>query len=272
MQTHKQLADGSEIPAIGFGTWQLHAWEAKKAVTHALNAGYRLIDTARIYMNESAVGAAIAESEVKREDVFITTKLWNRSQGAKKPHKAFNNSLRRLKLDYIDLYLIHWPVSGKRLDTWQALCEIQETGKAKAIGVSNYTVRHLEELLLSSKIVPAVNQIEFHPFIYEQQKETLDFCKQQGIVVEAYSPLAHGHRMNDPVLQGLAKKHSKSVAQILLRWAIQHNTIPIPKSSTENRIKENFAVFDFELSNDEMDSVNNLSDGTRTCLNPVTME
>lgn len=272
MIPHKQLANGTDVPTIGFGTWQLHAWEAKTAVSYALASGYRLIDTARVYLNESAVGSAIAESGIPREEIFVTTKLWNMSQGDKKPFKAFDNSLKRLKLDYIDLYLIHWPVSNKRLHSWQALSQIYESGKARAIGVSNYTVRHLSELLDASDITPAVNQIEFHPFIYGDQKETLDFCRKHGIAVEAYSPLAHGHRMNDPVLTRIAENYGKSVAQVLLRWAWQHDTIPIPKSSSENRIKENISIFDFALSEADMRDLNNLSDGTRTCLDPNTME
>ncbi len=246
--------------------------QAKQAVTSALEIGYRLIDTARIYMNERHVGAAIRESNLVRSDIFVTTKLWNFNQGAKKPRKAFDKSLKRLGLDYIDLYMIHWPVPDKRQESWLALEQIYKEGRAKAIGVSNYTVKHLEELLATASVVPAVNQVEFHPFLYEEQAELLEFCKQHGIIVEAYSPLAHGHRMDDPVLVRVAASHGKSVPQVMLRWAVQHGTVPIPKSTNPERIRENFEIFNFELSANEILDINGLSDGLRTCWNPENLK
>lgn len=267
-----KLNTGNAIPAIGFGTWQiLPGSRTRKAVTSALEAGYRLIDTARIYGNETSVGKAIASSPVPREETFITTKLWNASQGYDKAHRAFRNSLKRLGLDYVDLYLIHWPVTAKRQDSWRALTEIHAAGLAKNIGVSNYTIRHLEELLSETSIVPAVNQIEFHPFLYEEQKPLLEFCRQQGIVVEAYSPLAHGKRINSDILSVIAAKHGKSSAQVVLRWCVQHGTIPLPKSNNPDHIRDNADIFDFELTQKEMEQINSLSDGTRTCWNPSNM-
>lgn len=263
-----ELNTGAKIPLIGFGTWQMRGGQARRAVEAALQTGYRLIDTARIYMNERNVGAAIRASGIRRDDIFVTTKLWNSSHGRRRARAAFHKSLRRLGLDYVDLYLVHWPVSGKREETWRVLEEVHRSGQARAIGVSNYTVRHLKELLANTGTVPAVNQVEFHPFLYREQIELLDFCKRHKIIVEAYSPLAHGHRMDDPVLERIAGSHHKSVPQIMLRWALQHGTVPIPKSTHPERIRENFEIFDFELSDKEMSSVNGLSDGLRTCWNP----
>lgn len=267
------LNTGDYLPAIGFGTWKIRLnGNAKRAVATALKAGYRLIDTARIYGNEKGVGAAIAASGLKREDLFVTTKLWNADQGYDSAFKAFDESLGKLGLDYIDLYLIHWPVTGKRSDSWRALREIYKSGRSKAIGVSNYTVRHLQELMAESKVVPAVNQVEFHPFIYKDQRELLEFCKAHDIIVEAYSPLAHGERLNDDTITEIANKYNKTNGQILLRWAIQHGTVPIPKSSNPAHIQENLAVFDFELASRDMEALSNLSDGGRTCWDPSDME
>lgn len=260
------------MPPIGFGTWQLHRQEAYEAVSLALGEGYRMIDTARIYLNEGAVGKAIRDSKIPREEIFVTTKLWNTSHGKIRAPRAFNASLRRLKMDYVDLYLIHWPMSKHRNETWKVLEKIQAEGKAKAIGVSNYTVRHLEELMSKSSVLPAVNQVEFHPFIYKEQIELLEFCENHGITLEAYSPLAHGHRMDDAVLIKIAKAHGKSVAQIMLRWAVEHGTVPIPKSTSRERMAENINIFDFKLSSQEIQSINELSDGLRTCWNPEAIE
>jgi diketogulonate reductase-like aldo/keto reductase len=255
-----KLNSGAEMPAIGFGTWQIDDQdEASEAVKTAIEVGYRLIDTARIYGNEQGVGVGIKESGVPREEIFITTKLWNDDQGYESALKAYDASLKRLGLEYLDLYLIHWPATDKRAESWKALQEIHSKGLAKAIGVSNYTVQHLKELLENSDVIPAVNQIEFHPFIYKEQKEVLEFCKQKGIIVEAYSPLAQAQDMENTTLHAVAERHGKTIAQVMLRWAIQHGTVPIPKSTNTGRIKENFQVFDFELSDEEMHTINNLS-------------
>ena len=256
-----KLNDGCAIPQLGLGVWQIPAGrKCEAAVLAALEAGYRHIDTASFYGNEESVGAAVKASGIGREEIFVTTKLWNRDQGYESALSAFDESLKRLSLEYIDLYLIHWPGhnAGARLDSWRALTELHEGDQAKSIGVSNYEVRHLEELLEKSSLVPTVNQIEFHPFIYDKQLSILEFCKAQGIVVEAYSPLNRGHNMNEPVLEGVARQHGKSVVQVMLRWAIQHGTVPIPKSAHPERIRENLEIFDFELTKDEMHAVNQL--------------
>lgn len=272
VQTIK-LNTGANMPAIGFGTWKIRFnGNAKKVVKQALDAGYRLIDTAKIYGNEKGVGAAIRESGIDRKEIFVTTKLWNGDQGYDNALNAFDESLKKLGLEYVDLYLIHWPVTGKRLDSWRALQDIHRGGKAHNIGVSNFTVRHLEELVSKSEMVPSVNQIEFHPFIYKDQKPILDFCKQHKIVVEAYSPLAHGNRINDPVIRQIADKYKKSAAQIMLRWALQHGTVPIPKSTDQQRIVENIDIFDFNLSDNDLEVINNLSCSMRTCWDPTSME
>jgi diketogulonate reductase-like aldo/keto reductase len=261
-----------KIPAIGFGTWQIENQnEAQEAVKVALDVGYRLIDTAKIYGNEEGVGKGIKESGLDRSDIFITTKLWNGDQGYDSALKAFEKSLERLGLEYLDLYLIHWPATDKRAESWKALQKIYAEGLAKNIGVSNYTVRHLQELLSGSKVVPAVNQIEFHPFIYNDQKEVLEFCKEKGIIIEAYSPLARAKDLNNTTLHAVAERHGKTIAQVMLRWAIQHGTVPIPKSTNAGRIKENFNVFDFELAEEEMESINRLSSGNHVTWDPTNL-
>jgi len=267
-----KLNNGLEIPPIGFGTWQiLLNRKTKASVLHALAAGYRLIDTAKVYGNEKGVGRAMRESGIAREAIFVTTKLWNGEQGYESAIDAFDVSLTRLGLDYIDLYLIHWPVTGKRTESWRALEDIYNVGRAKAIGVSNYTVRHLQEVLDRGSIVPAVNQIEFHPYLYKEQVPTLDFCKKHKIIVEAYSPLAHAAKMDEPVILDIAKETGKTYAQVMLRWALQHGTVPLPKSSNPRRIKENIEIFDFELSERQMKKINGLSNGMRTCWDPSEM-
>lgn len=271
METPKlRLNTGAEIPVIGFGTWQLSPEDAHSSVTQALEIGYRLIDTAKIYRNEEAVGEAIKQSGVPREQIFVTTKLWNGDQGYDSALKAFEQSLQRLGLDYLDLYLIHWPGDDKkrRADSWKALGDIYKEGRSKAIGISNFTVRHLQELLDSSAIVPAVNQVEFHPFIYQEQKELLDFCEAEGIIFEAYSPLARG-RLSDPMLSERGGKYGKSASQVMLRWAIQHGTVPLPRSSQEEHILENFEVFDFELTDGDMEAIDNIQQAGRTTWDPT---
>lgn len=249
------------MPAIGFGTWSLYGSEAVDAIKSAIQSGYRLIDTAKVYGNEKEVGQAIASSLEPRSEVFVTTKLWTGNQGYDSALKALDESLGRLALEYVDLYLIHSPKpsASLRSDSWRAFQELRAAGKAKAIGVSNYTAGHLRELLGQSPEVPAVNQILFNPFVYKEQKPIIDFCKQHNILVEAYSPLARGDDLNSEVISAIAKKLAKTNAQVLLRWAIQHGTVPIPKSGNPNRIRENISVFDFELLAEDMRSLDSLS-------------
>jgi len=258
------------MPAIGFGTWQIFPnGRAQRATDEALSAGYRLIDTARIYGNERGVGRALqARTDIAREDIFVTTKLWNSNHGYDEAINAHGKSLERLGTDYTDLYLIHWPVAKKRQESWRALCELYKTGRTKAIGVSNYTIQHLEELMSESDIVPAVNQVEFHPYLYEEQAPVVEFCKRHNIVLEAYSPLAHGRKSDDNRLSDMAAKYGKSASQIILRWCVQHGAVPLPKTTNADHMIENANVFDFELAASEMDRINDLSDGTRTCWNP----
>jgi diketogulonate reductase-like aldo/keto reductase len=235
--------------------------ECIDATAEALRTGYRLIDTAKIYGNEAEVGEAIRQSSVPREEILVTTKLWPGDFGYDSALQAFDDSLERLGLDYIDLYLIHWPREDKsaRHESWRAMTELKKQKLAKNIGVSNFQVSHLKDLIDASNVPPAVNQIEFHPYIYHEQKATLDFCRRHKITVEAYSPLSHGHGLDSITAMDIAERSGRTPAQILLRWAIQHGTVPIPKSAHLQRIKENFEVFDFELSDEDMWMLDELS-------------
>jgi len=265
IKTIAKVNNGTKIPILGLGVWQISAGKVcEGAVSAALEAGYRHIDTAAIYENEESVGNAIKKSSIPREEIFITTKLWNDDHG--NVEKAFNESLKKLQLDYVDLYLMHFPVP-KRNSSWKILEKIYKSGKAKAIGVSNFTIRHLKELLENSDVIPAVNQVEFHPYLY--QKELLDFCNEKGIKVEAYSPLTHGKKLNDRRLLEIAKKYNKSAAQVLIRWCLQHRLIAIPKSSKKERIMENSSVFDFEISKQDMKKLDGFNENLRTCWDPT---
>ncbi|QDO92650.1 aldo/keto reductase [Formosa sediminum] len=258
------LIDGNNIPIIGFGTYKSTNQEGIQSVKEALAKGYRLIDTAAKYGNEEEVGKGICESEVDRKEIIVTTKLWRENLGYKETLQAFNNSLKKLGLDYIDMYLIHWPANAKNYsnwqktnaDSWRAMEELKADGKIKTIGVSNFWQEHLEALFHTANVIPAINQIEFHPGYWQPQLS--EFCKTNGITVESWSPLARGKVFENPVLQAIAKQHNKSVSQICLRWIIQHDTIVIPKSSTPQRIKENFEIFDFKLSEQDMKQIDEL--------------
>lgn len=257
----KKLNSGEMMPAIGFGTWDLKGPEATSATLSALKTGYRLIDTAKLYGNEAEVGRAIHDSGIARDKLFIVTKLWNSDQGYHTARVAYEESMERLKLETVDLYLIHSPATEQRHSAWKALEEIYREHHVQAVGVSNYQVWHLQDLMDRSELVPAVNQIELHPFNYKQQQPILDFCAKNGIVVMAYSPLNHGHRMDDVTISELAAKHRRTNAQIMLRWAIQHDTVPIPKSADPGRIVENLDVFDFELSEADIEALDKLGAG-----------
>ena len=245
------LPGGVKMPILGLGTFLSEPGPTtRQAVMWALEAGYRHIDTARIYDNERDVGKGVRESGLRRAEVFITTKVWNDDQGYDAALRACEASLKRLGTDYVDLYLIHWPVPNKRLETWRALIRLREAKMARAIGVSNFMVRHLDELLGTSDVVPAVNQVEISPFI--QRKALADYCRSKGIVVEAYSPLSRGQRLKDPRLVAMAKKYGKTPAQIALRWVIQQGIVAIPKSVHRERIVENAAIFDFAIDEKDM--------------------
>lgn len=258
------LNNGIKIPAIGLGVWKLAPEACYRAVRTALACGYRHIDTARIYGNEEAVGQAVRESGIDRQEIFVTTKLWNTDQ--KDPRGAFEKSLQKLGLDYIDLYLIHFPVSETRIAAYRAIEQMYHEKLTRSIGVSNFMIAHLKELLQQCDIPPAVNQFEFHPWLY--QKELLDFCQQNNIVVEAYSPLAHGQKLQDHRLLDIAKSVGRTPAQVLIRWSLQKGCVVLPKSGNDDRIRENFQVWDFSLGADTMSALDSLNENLRTCWDP----
>jgi len=255
-----KLANSVRMPIFGLGTYLLTGSRGQKAIEFALEFGYRLIDTATLYNNEKIVGNALKNSKIPRDEVFITSKVWNSDQGYSRTKNAFNKSLSNLGVDYMDLYLIHWPVEGKWKDTWQVLEELYDKGKVRAIGVSNFYIDHLEVLLQVASIKPMVNQIEFHPFLYK--KDVLEFCQEKGIVLESYAPLTHGYKFKDiksPQFLQIMEKYNKSAAQLMLRWNIQHGNVIIPKSINPTHIRENADIFDFTISIDNMhylDSIN----------------
>jgi len=262
------LPNGYEIPSIGFGTWQTPDGDtAVMAVKKAIECGYTHIDTAACYGNEKSVGKAIAECGVKREKLFVTSKLWNAYRGYETTLAAFERTMADLGLDYLDLYLIHWPANAKQFDnweelnagTWKAFEELYEAGKIKAIGLSNFLPHHIDALMKTAKIAPMVDQIEFHPGF--MQPEAVEYCRKNGIVPEAWSPIGSGRLLSHPLLTEIAAKHSKSVAQLCIRWCMQHDMLPLPKSVTPSRIEENLRVLDFEISAEDMAAI----DGMETC-------
>ena len=260
------LNNGVLMPQLGFGVFQVPDAETTAAVRTALDAGYRSIDTAAVYGNEGQVGAAIAESGVPREQIFVTSKLWNNDHGYDKALQAYDASLKRLKLDYLDLYLLHWPVAGLRLDSWRALEQLATDQRVRSIGVSNFMAVHLKELSKTAKVLPAVNQIELTPFL--QRHETVTLCRELGITLEAYSPLTRGQRLDHAVVVELAARVDRSPAQVLLRWGIQSGFVILPKSVQSARIQENAALFDFELDADAMQRLDALEEGLVTGWNP----
>lgn len=262
------LNNGTAIPRLGIGTWRAPSGlVTEAAVLHALKCGYRHIDTATIYKNEQDVGQALRKSGVPREEVFLTTKLWNDDMRANRQMQAFEESLERLGTDYVDLYLIHWPVEHFE-KSWKVLEEIYASGRARAIGVSNFKKHHLEDLLQTASVVPAVNQMEFSP--YMQDTEALAYSRELGIVYEAWSPLGAGHYVNDPVFVEIGKKYGKTAAQVILRWVIQQDIVVFPKSVHTERIDENANIFDFSLTEEEMNRISSLNRMLRTGSDPDT--
>ena len=258
LNSRVKLNNGIEMPVFGLGTWALNGRKGYQAILWALEAGYRLLDTAEGYGNEKRVGLAIKDSGIPREEIFITTKVFRASQGFENTLKAFEESLGRLNVSYLDLYLIHEPITNLRLDTWKAFEKLLNEGKTHAIGVSNYTIRHLTEQLEHFSIIPAVNQVEFSPFTYHE--DLLDFCKSHNIVLEGYSPLTKGDKLNQQSLIDIGKKYGKSPAQILIRWGLQHDVIQIPRSSNKDHIYENANVFDFEIKDEDILTLDSLNE------------
>lgn len=271
LQSTTKLANGVDMPWLGLGVFKVEEGaDLIAAVKAAIKHGYRSIDTAAIYGNESGVGQAIrealAENGIAREELFVTSKVWNQDQGYDETLAAFDASLSKLGLDVLDLYLIHWPVAGKYKDTWRALEKLYKDGRVRAIGVSNFHVHHLQDLLSTAEIKPMVDQVEFHPYL--AQNDLLSFTKEQGIQLEAWSPLMQGELLNQPVLQEIAAKHNKSVAQTILRWDLQKGVVTIPKSIKEHRIIENASIFDFELSPEDMEKIDALNQNRRVGPDP----
>jgi len=269
---HVKLHNNISMPQLGLGVYKVPDDIAVDVVSHALEVGYRSIDTAQFYENERGVGEAIKRSDIPREELFITTKVWNSHQGYDKTLHAFDESLEKLGLDYLDLYLIHWPTPmfDRYIETYKALEKLYEDGRVKAIGVSNFHIEHLERVMNECDIKPVLNQVECHP--YFQQRELKDFCKKHNIYVESWSPLARGGVLEDDVIQSIAKKHDKTAAQIILRWHIQENSIVIPKSITPSRIKENIDVFNFELDRTDMEKIASMDRNERTGRDPNEMD
>ena len=261
------LNNGLKMPWLGFGVFRISdGQEVEHAVGHALDAGYRSIDTAAVYRNERGVGKAIRESGISREEIFLTTKVWNGDQRERRTLAAFEESLERLGTEYVDLYLLHWPVKSCYQESWKVMEEIYHSGRAKSIGVSNFMIHHLEDLLSNSQVVPAVNQVEFHPFLV--QPDLLKFCQEYQIQVEAWSPLMQGQIVNVASIQKIGEKYNKTPAQIVLRWNLLHKVVTIPKSVNPNRIVENSQIFDFELSQADMNALDALDEGKRIGPDP----
>jgi len=271
LQSTTTLHNGVKMPWFGLGVYKAQdGEEVIQAVKTAIKNGYRSIDTAAVYKNEKGVGQAVREaleeSGLSRDDLFITSKVWNADQGYESTLAAFEITMTKLGLDQLDLYLVHWPVNGKYKDTWRALEQLYKDGRVRAIGVSNFHVHHLQDLLPDAEIKPMVNQVEYHPRL--AQLELSAFCKEQGIQLEAWSPLMQGKLLDNLTLQEVANKHGKSIAQVILRWDLQNGVVTIPKSTTEHRIIENADVFNFELSAEDMEQINGLNENLRNGPDP----
>ena len=266
-ENFKVLNNGVKMPSIGFGTYKSgNDKETAKIIKYALKIGYRQIDTASFYGNEVGIGNGIKESGINREDIFLVTKLWNDDHGYDKTIEAFNKSLERLQVDYIDLYLVHWP-NKLNSETWKAFEYLYKTGKVKSIGVCNFKIGHLEELKKTAQIMPMVNQIEIHP--QSSKNDMLSYCEENNIQLVAWSPIMRGKLFSNELMIGLAEKYKKTIAQIILRWHMQRGVIPIPKSSNEERIKENLSIFDFELSNDDIKTIDLLNEEDNVSVSGV---
>lgn len=263
-----QLRDNKTMPILGLGVYCTEPGQATEdAVVAALGTGYRLVDTAACYGNEESVGRAIRRSGLRRDEIFVVTKLWHSDHGQERTYNALTTSLQKLGLEYVDLYLIHCLIGGKLLETWDAMLDLRDRELARSVGVSNCGIHHLEGIRQAGREAPAVNQFEVHPFL--QQREVVQYCEQWGITVMAYSPLARAQKMSDPVLARIMKKYSKTPAQVMLRWCLQRGHVAIPKSVSVGRIVENAEIFDFELSAEDVDEISRLECNYRTCWNAI---
>lgn len=268
-QVYTTLNNGVQMPLFGLGAWDMYGKEAEQAVLDALQMGYRLIDTATMYNNEKEIGNAIRKSGISRSEIFVTTKVPDAQQGYNSTLRAFDASMKTMNIDYIDLYLVHWPVKTKRKETWKALEYLYNNKQVRAIGIANYLMPFLNELETYSNITPAVNQLEFTPWLF--LKDELDYCKEHHIQLQSYSPLTRGKKFDDERLIRLCKKYNKTPAQIILRWNIEHGISTIPKSSNKKRLQENFDIFDFSLSKEDVHFMNSFNENFRVVEDPIDM-
>ncbi|PCJ21138.1 MAG: aldo/keto reductase [Candidatus Cloacimonadota bacterium] len=268
---YKTLKNQVKIPSIGLGVYLMEPGDQTRcAIQYGIKAGYTHFDTAQLYQNEQSVTDALNGLGIKRENFFITTKINRLNHGYDNAIESYQQSLDEAKLKYFDLLLIHWPEGPIRKETWKALEHLYREKRCRAIGVSNYTIKHLEEMKEYAEILPMVNQVEFHPYLY--QKKLLNYCQKNDILLQAYSPLTHGEKINDEKLSKISLNYNKTNAQILIKWGLQQGLVVLPKSTKEHRIQENFDVFDFEINNNDMDILNSLNENLRTCWNPSNVE
>ena len=266
---YRTLSNGVIMPLLGLGVYDMYHREAETAVSSALEIGYRLIDTAPLYQNETQVGNAIRQSGIARSELFITTKVSNQDQGIESTLRAFDQSLKKLNTDYIDQYMIHWPIRQTRAASWLALCKLLELKRVRAVGVANYLVPFIEEMSAYSSQLPMVNQVEFTPWLF--QRELLDYCVARNILLQSYSPLTRGIKLKDPRLKSLCQKYRRTPAQIILRWNLDHGISTIPKSSSRERLQENFSIFDFQLTREEIQELDGLNENFRICEDPISL-
>ncbi len=261
------LNNGLKMPLLGLGVYDMYRKEAEQVVSEALEIGYRLIDTASMYDNETEVGSAVRSSGIPRTDIWITTKVGNGDQGYEATLKAYDESLKKLQMDYVDLYLVHWPIPGHRKDTWRALERLLSEGRVRSIGVANYLIPFLKELEGYAKVVPVLNQVEFTPWLFN--KDLLDYCTERHIQLQSYSPITRGRKLSDPRLTPISEKYHKTPAQVVLRWNLDHGISTIPKSSKKERLQENFDILDFSLTKEEVALMDSLNENFRICDNPM---
>ena len=268
-QPYTTLSNGIEMPLLGLGVYDMHGAEAEQAVQDALETGYRLFDTASLYENENEIGNALRNSNIARADVFVTTKLGNDDHGYDATLRAFEKSLEKLQMDYVDLYLVHWPVKGQRKESWKALEKLYNDKRVRAIGVANYLIEFLDELESYSSITPMLDQVEFTPWLF--QGELLKYCQERNIQLQSYSPITRGVKLGDPRLVALAEKYDRTPAQVVLRWNLEHGISTIPKSVSRKRLTENFGSLTFKLTADDVAFMDTFNENFRICDNPIEM-